>query len=132
MNNLAQILPPGTQIVSRVEIRGADGRPLHPAGVVGVISAAPVDHQHSYRVRFPDGFEAALKRLELMTLRDFQVSGMTEKYAAINEFDLRRHIIFQCAIGSRAYGLEHEGSDTDRRGVYLPPRAIANSVISAE
>lgn len=124
MNNFAQILPPGTQVVSRVEIRGADGRPLHPAGVVGVIVASPVDHQHSYRVRFPDGFEAALKRLELMTLRDFQVSGMTEKYAAINEFDLRRQIIFQCVIGSRAYGLEHEGSDTDRRGVYLPPAEL--------
>jgi len=66
MNNLARILSPGTQVVSRMEIRGADGRPLHPAGVVGVIVAAPVDHQHAYRVRLPDGFEAALKRLELL------------------------------------------------------------------
>ncbi|MEZ4727824.1 MAG: nucleotidyltransferase domain-containing protein [Caldilineaceae bacterium] len=24
-------------------------------------------------------------------------------------------------VGSRAYGLAHEESDTDRRGVYLPP-----------
>jgi len=38
--------------------------------------------------------------------------------------DLRHHIIFQCVIGSRAYGLEHETSDTDRRGIYLPPAEL--------
>jgi predicted nucleotidyltransferase len=32
-------------------------------------------------------------------------------------------IIFRCVIGSRAYGLEGEGSDTDRRGFFLPPAA---------
>src|SRR5262245_30263323 len=30
-------------------------------------------------------------------------------------------IILRCVVGSRAYGLDGEGSDTDRRGVYLPP-----------
>jgi len=44
INNLNLILSAGTQVVSRVEIRGADGRPLHPAGVVGVITALPIDH----------------------------------------------------------------------------------------
>lgn len=39
----------------------------------------------------------------------------------VEEYDLRDHIIYRCVIGSRAYGLEHEGSDTDRRGFYLPP-----------
>jgi hypothetical protein len=34
---------------------------------------------------------------------------------------LRDHVIYRCVIGSRAYGLEHEDSDTDRRGVFLPP-----------
>ena len=37
------------------------------------------------------------------------------------EHDLYRYVIFQCVIGSRAYGLDHESSDTDRRGIYLPP-----------
>ena len=26
-----------------------------------------------------------------------------------------------CVVGSRAYGLDGPGSDTDRRGIYLPP-----------
>ena len=30
-------------------------------------------------------------------------------------------VIFRCVIGSRAYGLDDENSDTDRRGIYLPP-----------
>ena len=124
MAELSIILSIGTQVVSRTEIREADGRPLHPAGVVGVITSSPADHQHSYRVRFPDGFEAALKRTELITLRDYQVAGMTHNYAAIQEFDLKKFVIFQCVIGSRAYGLETETSDTDRRGIYLPPAEL--------
>src|SRR6185503_11853494 len=80
--------------------------------------------QHAYRVRFPDGFEASLRRLELITLRDFQIAGMTDQYAVLGEFDLRQHVIFQCVIGSRAYGLESETSDTDRRGIYLPPAEL--------
>lgn len=124
MDPLHFILSVGTQIVSRVEIRGADGRALHPAGVVGVITASPVDHQHSYRVRFPDGFEAALKRTELVTLRQFQSQGLSHTYTVEEEFDLRRHVIFRCIIGSRAYGLDHQDSDTDLRGVYLPPAEL--------
>ena len=31
------------------------------------------------------------------------------------------HIVYRCIIGSRAYGLETEASDTDRRGFFLPP-----------
>jgi predicted nucleotidyltransferase len=33
-------------------------------------------------------------------------------------------IILRCVVGSRAYGLEGEDSDTDRRGVFLPPAAL--------
>lgn len=35
--------------------------------------------------------------------------------------ELGRHIIYRCIVGSRAYGLETPESDTDRRGLYLPP-----------
>src|SRR4051794_23778279 len=36
-----------------------------------------------------------------------------------------RYIILRCVVGSRAHGLESEGSDTDRRGVYLPPASLS-------
>ncbi|HVT81834.1 MAG TPA: nucleotidyltransferase domain-containing protein, partial [Phycisphaerae bacterium] len=122
------ILPIGTQVVSRVEIRGAHGRAIHPAGAVGIVVVSPGDHLHAYRVRFPDGFEAALRQEEFVPLREYQSWGadtMPAGSGANQEIgvpgDLRKHIIFRCVIGSRAYGLETEESDTDRRGIYLPP-----------
>jgi predicted nucleotidyltransferase len=42
--------------------------------------------------------------------------------AEIDEY--RQFIIYRCVIGSRAYGLETETSDTDRRGIYLPPAEL--------
>src|SRR3954447_16854458 len=35
-----------------------------------------------------------------------------------------QYIILRSVVGSRAYGLAGEGSDTDRRGVYLPPASL--------
>ena len=123
-NNLALIVPVGTQIVSRVEIQGTDGKPMHPVGIVGVITAAPIDHEHSYRVGFPDGYEASLRRHEIVTLRDYQRSGLQQTYSALAEYDLQECVIYRCVIGSRAYGLDDAGSDTDRRGIYLPPSEL--------
>ena len=37
------------------------------------------------------------------------------------ERDLMDHVILRCIVGSRAYGLAEDESDTDRRGIYLPP-----------
>ena len=38
--------------------------------------------------------------------------------------NLFERVIYRCVIGSRAYGLEDEQSDTDYRGVYLPPAEL--------
>jgi len=37
---------------------------------------------------------------------------------------LYERVIYRCVIGSRAYGLDDEASDTDRRGIYLPPAEL--------
>ncbi|MEU6659142.1 nucleotidyltransferase domain-containing protein [Streptomyces sp. NPDC046821] len=34
---------------------------------------------------------------------------------------VRDHTIYSCVMGSRAFGLATDGSDTDRRGVYVAP-----------
>src|SRR5438477_73705 len=34
------------------------------------------------------------------------------------------HVIYRCIVGSRAYGLDDDESDTDRRGIYLPPAEL--------
>ena len=119
-HNLPSILSVGTAVVSTVEIKNRDGKPACPRGSVGVITRAPGDPEHRYRVRFPGGEEASLRRLDLAILKHFQREGLERDLNPMVEHDLYRHVIFQCVIGSRAYGLDHEDSDTDRRGIYLP------------
>ena len=123
------ILPLGTRVVALVEVRGSDGKSVHPRGAVGVVIQSPSDYWHSYRVRFPDGFDAAFHRQELAILTQFQLGGVIDaaadgSAALLAEYDLQRHVIYRCIVGSRAYGLDDADSDTDRRGVYLPPAEL--------
>ncbi len=37
---------------------------------------------------------------------------------------VRDHTIYRCVMGSRAFGLATEGSDTDRRGIFLAPTPL--------
>ena len=117
------ILPTGTRVVLLTEVRGTDGRQVHPRGVLGVVVQSPADYWHSYRVRFPDGFEAMFRRQELAVFSQYKQvqSSPADPLAEYNLFD---HVILRCVVGSRAYGLEGEESDTDRRGVYLPPAQL--------
>ncbi|MGW4205456.1 nucleotidyltransferase domain-containing protein [Streptomyces sp. NPDC004726] len=37
---------------------------------------------------------------------------------------VREHTVYSCVMGSRAFGLATEGSDTDRRGVFVAPTRL--------
>ena len=54
----------GTRVVTLVDVPGSADLVLHPRGTVGVVVKSPTDLEHSYRIRFSDGFEAPLKRSE--------------------------------------------------------------------
>jgi predicted nucleotidyltransferase len=116
------MLPVGTKVVALVDVRRADGTVAHRRGAAGEVIQAPADAWHAYRVRFPDAIEATLSRRELAVLRQ-HIAGdlLTHADEPLAEYHLFEHVIYRCVIGSRAYGLEHDESDTDRRGVYLPP-----------
>ncbi len=123
-NNL--ILSVGTQVVALVEVRGTDGKAVHPRGAVGVVIQSPSDYWHGYRVRFPDRFEATLHRREMAVLSEFQTGDIIDAAAGgsaalLAEYDLQRYVIYRCVVGSRAFGLDDSESDVDRRGIYLPP-----------
>jgi uncharacterized protein len=111
----------GTQVVTLVDLENGSTRVLHPAGAVGVVIRSPMDGQHSYRVRFPDGFEASLKRRDVKQLATVKEGEIGNTAITVANNDLFQFVIFKCVIGSRAYGLEGEDSDTDRRGFFLPP-----------
>lgn len=109
----------GTQVVTLVDIPGAAELVLHPRGTVGVVVKSPTENEHSYRVRFPDGFEAALKRSEITMLAKFK-EGEIGDSTHVAHADLYERVIYRCVIGSQAYGLAEAESDVDRRGIYLP------------
>src|ERR1700712_5404375 len=122
------ILSVGTQGVALTEVRGTEGTVMHPRGAVGVVMQSPADYWHSYRVRFLDGFEASFRRQELAILKEYKDGGVIGSAGRgsdpLVEYDLYQNVIYRCVVGSRAYGLDDAESDTDRRGVYLPPAEL--------
>ncbi len=111
----------GTQVVSQKSVQGSNGRIAHPSGAVGVVTKSPMDREHSYRVRFSDGFESALPHDQIVLLAEYKEGDINDADQVLAKHGLFDRVIFRCVIGSRAYGLDDENSDIDRRGIYLPP-----------
>lgn len=110
------IVGKGTRVVLRVPVPGTNA--VVPAGAVAVVVYAPSDTTHDYRVRLPDGHETGVSRHEFARLVDVQEPDAP---SPLGDHELREHVIYRCIVGSRAYGLSHDASDVDRRGIYLPP-----------
>lgn len=115
------ILPVGTQVVTTTDLRGDAGGVRVPRGALGTILKAPNDLQHPYWVRLVDGGELSLRRDQLRSLARVQDDGLAPQLGGRALFE---RVILRVVVGSRAYGLEHAGSDTDRRGVFLPPAEL--------
>jgi uncharacterized protein len=118
----------GTQIVTKVGVHGSNNALVHPRGAVGIVTRTPCGHEQHFLVRFPDGFEASLLREELEVLKLFKDRL---DLADAGDFDLEEHVIYRCTVGSRAYGLDTEASDTDLRGIYLAPAELYWSLYGA-
>jgi hypothetical protein len=97
---------------------------------VGVVTRTPAVAGEQYLVRFPDGFEAAFPPEQLEVLKHFK-DRLGEVGTAKSAFDLEDCIIYRCIVGSRAYGLDTEESDTDLRGIYIAPVELQWSLFGA-
>ncbi|MCA9045698.1 MAG: nucleotidyltransferase domain-containing protein, partial [Planctomycetaceae bacterium] len=75
-------------------------------------------------VRLPDGVEESLKSSDFTTLAKFKTGTIGDHAVTFERSDLFEHVIFQCIVGSQAFGLSDESSDVDRRGFYLPPAEL--------
>lgn len=113
----------GTQVVTLRDIVNQNGRTLHPRGAVGLIVQSPAVPGQAYLVRFPDGVVESLTSSELTTLAKFKEAAVTDS-SMIASNALYNRVIFQCIIGSQAYGLADNASDIDRRGFFLPPAEL--------
>ena len=118
------IYSPGTQVVALRDIVD-QGHVLHPQGAVGIVVRTLMEDASGeisgYRIRFPDDVEATLARRDVMALARYKEGEIGQETIAAQQCNLYERVIYRCVIGSRAYGLDDAESDTDRRGIYLPP-----------
>ena len=112
-----------------MEVRGTNHSLVHPRGAVGVVTRTPAVEGETFLVRFPDGFEKSLERSQIEVLKHFK--DLLGDGSQSEEFDLESFIIYRCVVGSRAYGLDNDESDTDRRGIYLAPAELQWSLFGA-
>ena len=117
------IIPVGTQVVSRIEVKNKQDRVLCLQGGLGVIIQSPTDNSHAYRIRLPNDVEITLRRHEFSIRKHFQ-QGLQYAQDTLAELNLYDYVIYRCVVGSRAFGLDNKNSDTDLRGIYLPPADI--------
>ena len=110
-------LPVGTQVVLRVagpdDVGGTAQR-----GATGRISGVTADGR--YDVRLVDGRSATARRdqLSLRTAYQDEAIGVD---APDGDVLVRERTIYAAVVGSRAFGLDTDASDTDTRGVYVAP-----------
>ena len=130
MSHQANNIFAGTQVVALIEVRGTNHSLVHPRGAVGVVTRTPAVEDERFLVRFPDGFEASFARDQLDVLKHFK-DRFPGAGASAADFDLEGFIIYRCVVGSRAYGLDHDESDIDRRGIYLAPAELQWSLFGA-
>lgn len=123
MNSVNLIVPSGTQIVLLNDVKILNENRFQPKGTIGAISGLPVDAAHAYKIKFLDGSEAMANRKDFSIKKHFQneQSGLISQ---LENFELYDFVIYRCIVGSKAFGLDDENSDTDRRGIYLPPAEI--------
>ncbi len=112
------IIPNGTQIVTLIESKVLNENRFQPRGMVGKIKSAPNEVKHSYLIEFLDDSMASLKRNEFSIRKEYQTEIAFNPVESLN---LNDFIIYRCVVGSKAFGLDDENSDTDYRGIYLPP-----------
>ncbi|MEL6526781.1 MAG: nucleotidyltransferase domain-containing protein [Chloroflexota bacterium] len=112
------ILPVGTRVVTHEAIMNSNNEPIFSKGTVGIIIKSPLDATHAYRLRFMDGTELSANRTQFSIYSHFKNPTQPDDIST----DLLAHnVVYRCVVGSRAYGLSHEDSDVDVRGIYLPP-----------
>ncbi|AUX46984.1 hypothetical protein SOCE26_084950 [Sorangium cellulosum] len=114
LDPLSVPLPHGTEVTTRVDRVLGDRRV--PQGAVGrVVASAGAELD----VMIIGVGVVRYRRDELVPRKAGQVRHAERRGAAWDA--LRPAIVLEAVVGSRAWGLANEGSDTDRRGVFALP-----------
>ncbi|HWU90473.1 MAG TPA: nucleotidyltransferase domain-containing protein, partial [Kofleriaceae bacterium] len=114
LDPMAVPLPAGTEVTTRVDrVVGGELRPQGASGRVAAVDGERVE------VQFLDGRRATYLRSEV-TPRKLGVQRYAQRRAVAWDA-LRPCVVIDTLVGSRAWGVSDEGSDEDRRGVFVLP-----------
>ncbi len=119
------VLPRGTRVALRTELRGEDGY-RHKEATVAVVRE--VAH-HSYLLETPSGRTLRARRDQLALEREDLLEDLGNR-----QWDYRRlrdHVIYAAVVGSHAWGLANEHSDEDVRGCFVLPFEEASGLWQA-
>lgn len=108
-------LPVGTQVVIRVAAPDDQGGTAQ-RGATGRVAGVTPDGR--YTVRLVDGRETVARRDQL-SLRTAYQDEAIELDRPDGDRLVLEHTIYAAVVGSRAFGLDTDASDTDTRGVYV-------------
>ncbi|MFI6681519.1 DNA polymerase beta superfamily protein [Kribbella sp. NPDC050470] len=110
-------LPVGTQVVIRVAAPDYHGGTAQ-RGATGRVAGVTPDGR--YTVRLADGRETVARRDQLSLRTAYQAEAIELDQPDGDRLVLD-HTIYAAVVGSRAFGLDTDASDTDTRGVYVAP-----------
>src|SRR5262245_42674743 len=94
-------IPTGTSVVTRIDRGGV------PEGTAGTIEAG----EGPYTVAFANGARLEYLAAELVVQRRQVRDELERRRPGFAE--LERFVVYETMVGSRAYGLDREGSDED-------------------
>ncbi|MEN3610696.1 nucleotidyltransferase domain-containing protein [Plantactinospora sp. ZYX-F-223] len=114
-------LPDGTQVVLRQTAADLAGIRVQRGATGRVLGYDPADD--GYLVQLSDGRRLRSPRGQLALRKAYQRNLAVEAGTAAVEGPglVARHTIYAAVVGSRAFGLATDESDTDVRGVYAAP-----------
>lgn len=107
-------LPHGTEVTTRVERLHGERR--LPQGLVGRIAR---ERDGGFDVHVVGVGDVWFRREELLPRREGQLAFAVRRDAAWSA--LRQCAVLEATVGSRAWGLANDQSDTDLRGAFLLP-----------
>ena len=116
------IIPKGTDVVLRSPQKGEDGY-LLKAGTVGRVTGF---YYNTYELTLPSGRKVICQRDQLVV----QKKNVLEKISR-SQYEwskLKSEIIYEAVVGSCAWGLSDETSDTDKKGIFLLPFLSLSSI----
>ena len=112
-------LPDGTQVVLREAVTDEDGGRAQRGAAGRTAGRAGAGR---YLVRLTDGRRVACGREQLALRRAFQHDSAIGTAAEADGHRLvTEHTVYAAVVGSRAFGLATDDSDTNVRGVYAAP-----------